>query len=84
VKVLNLIQNKESFTSQIYREDWDGYCRHVQKPEQEYCEKDGLMKIAIEQFIINIWRTVTIKIPTQILMLKMIQTGNDLLIICIH
>jgi hypothetical protein len=37
-------------TLQISREDWELYCRHVEKLEEEYWVNDGLM----EQLIISL------------------------------
>jgi hypothetical protein len=34
-------------TLQISREDWEGYCRHVEKLEEEYWVNDGFMKSRI-------------------------------------
>jgi hypothetical protein len=41
-------------TLQISREDWEGYCRHVEKLEEEYWVNDGLMESRMEQLIINL------------------------------
>jgi hypothetical protein len=36
-------------TLQISREEWEVYCRHVDKLEEEYWVNDGLMKSRMEQ-----------------------------------
>jgi hypothetical protein len=42
-------------TLQISREDWEGYCRHVEKLEEEkYWVNDGLMESSMEQLIISL------------------------------
>jgi hypothetical protein len=41
-------------TLQISREDWDGYCRHVEKLEEGNWVNSGLMESRMEQLIINL------------------------------
>jgi hypothetical protein len=41
-------------TLQISREDWEGYCRHVEKLEEEYWVNNRLMEFRVEQLIINL------------------------------
>jgi len=38
----------------VTAEDWEGYCRHVQKLEDEYWERDGIVADVIDEFIINV------------------------------
>jgi hypothetical protein len=35
-------------------EDWDGYYWHVQRLEDQYWEKDGIVADVIDKFIVNI------------------------------
>jgi hypothetical protein len=41
-------------TLQIFREDWEGYCRHVEKLGEEYWVNHGHMESRMEQLIINL------------------------------
>jgi hypothetical protein len=36
-------------TLQISREDWEGYCRHMETLEEQYWENGGLMESRMEQ-----------------------------------
>jgi hypothetical protein len=54
IKVKRLQELVLEFTSQISREDWEGYCRHVEKLEEEYWVNNGLMKSWMGQLIINL------------------------------
>jgi hypothetical protein len=35
-------------------EDWDGYYWHVQRLEDEYREKDGIVANVTDEFIVNV------------------------------
>ncbi|KAJ4444761.1 hypothetical protein ANN_06558 [Periplaneta americana] len=35
-------------------EDWEGYCQHVEKLEDDYWDQDGIVTDVIDEFIINI------------------------------
>jgi hypothetical protein len=56
-----------------------GYSRHVEKLEKGVWDREGLMEARIQQVIIYLedMDDVTLKIPTQILTLKMIQAVNN-------
>jgi hypothetical protein len=47
------MQTAESMFS-VTSEDWDGYCRHVMKTEEEYWQQDCLMEVGVDEFIIHI------------------------------
>lgn len=38
----------------VTQEDWIGYCNHVEKLEHEYWQRDCVMDIALDQFVINL------------------------------
>jgi hypothetical protein len=37
----------------VTQQDWEGYCRHVAKLEEQYWEKDCIVEGIIDDFIIN-------------------------------
>jgi hypothetical protein len=47
------MQTAETMSS-VTSEDWDGYFRHVMKTEEEYWQKDCLMEVTMDEFIIHI------------------------------
>jgi hypothetical protein len=46
------MQTAEAMSS-VTSEDWDGYCRHVMKTEEEYWQQDCLMQVAVHEFVIH-------------------------------
>jgi hypothetical protein len=38
----------------VTAEDWEGYCRHAQKLEDEYWERGRIVADVIDEFIINV------------------------------
>ncbi|KAK7872367.1 hypothetical protein R5R35_006992 [Gryllus longicercus] len=40
--------------STVTSADWKGFCEHIQKCENEYWQKDGILEIAIDDIIVNV------------------------------
>lgn len=49
----HLVNLAEASYQSITTEDWQGYCRKVQELEEDYWRRDGVMQIAIDNFVIN-------------------------------
>jgi hypothetical protein len=54
IKMNRLHESVLEATLQISIVDWEEYCKHVEKLEEEYWVNDGLMESRMEQLIINL------------------------------
>ncbi|XP_049835151.1 uncharacterized protein LOC126278919 [Schistocerca gregaria] len=57
VSKVNLFATESESLLSVTADDWEEYCRKVQQLEEEYWRRDGVVKLAIDDVIINTTET---------------------------
>lgn len=52
-----LTELTESAISSVTKQDWEGYCKHVEKEEEQYWKKDCILPDLVDSIIINLGGT---------------------------